>query len=274
MEQKDFESRSPLNSGNFSKNNNIAGGLILVLIGIVILIKNLPGMAVYFPEWLLTWPVLLIVIGIFVGVKHNFRGAGWLVLMLIGSYFLLLHNNLISFDLRPYALPIALILIGISVMTKRNRRCRVRARHRWHERWQEQHAAGRGPAFKNTPEFITPDPAMEGNPEDYVNVNSVFGSVNKMILSKNFKGGKINCLFGGSEVNLAQADFEGKVVLNVSISFGGAEITIPSNWNVQNEVSVILGGLDDKRRIVPGGEAVKTLVLQGSVLCGGIEIRS
>lgn len=270
MEQKDFERRSPLNPGNFPKNNNIAGGLVLVLIGIVILIKNLPGMAVYFPDWLLTWPVLLIVIGVFVGVKHNFRGAGWLILMLIGGYFLLLHNNLISFDLRPYALPIALILIGISVMIKRNRRCRVRSRHHWHE----HNAARRAAAFKSTPEFITPDPVMEGNPEDYVNVNSVFGSVNKMILSKNFRGGKINCLFGGSEVNLTQADFEGKVVLNVSISFGGAEITIPSNWNVQNEVSVILGGLDDKRRIVPSGEAVKTLVLQGSVLCGGIEIRS
>jgi len=271
MEQKDFERRSPLNSGNFPKNNNIAGGLVLVLIGIVILIKNLPGMAVYFPEWLLTSPVLLMVIGIFVGVKHNFRGAGWLVLILIGGYFLLLHNNLISFDLRPYALPIALILIGISVMIKRNRRCRVRGRH---HHWHEHHAARRAAAFKSMQEFTPADPVMEGNPEDYVNVNSVFGSVNKMTISKNFKGGKINCLFGGSEVNLAQADFEGRVVLNVSISFGGAEITIPANWNVQNEVSVILGGLDDKRRIIPGGEPVKTLVLQGSVLCGGIEIRS
>lgn len=266
MEQKDFETRKPMNASNFPKNNNVLGGLVLVLVGIVILIKNIPGVAQLFPAWLFTWPVLLIVVGLGIGFTHKFRGAGWLILLAIGGYFLAFHNGLINFNPKPFILPLVLIAIGVSVMVKRNRRRRCGGFNK--ERWRE-HVANKyaqQPASDNEP--------LQGNAEDFINVNSVFSSVERTVLSKSFKGGKINCLFGGTEVNLAQTDFEGVVVLNVSISFGGAEITVPANWQVQNEISVILGGLDDKRRIMPAGDPVKTLILQGSVLCGGIEIRS
>jgi predicted membrane protein len=271
MEQKEFETRRPMQSSNTPKNNNVLGGLVLVLIGLVILIKNIPSIAALFPYWLFTWPVLVMIVGIGVGLTHRFRGIGWLIIMAVGAYFLAYQNGMVTFNPKPFILPLVLIAIGISVMMKRNRRKHC-------NRFRRPNFEHQSPGFHVPPVPVPPTSGLgestSNNGEDILNVNSVFSSVDRTVLSKCFKGGKINCLFGGTEINLAQADFNGTVVLNLSISFGGAEITIPSNWQVQNEISVILGGLDDKRRFVPSSEPVKTLILQGSVLCGGVELRS
>ena len=43
----------------------VFAGIIIVIVGAAMLAKE---MGVYFPEWLFSWPMLLIVIGLYVGV--------------------------------------------------------------------------------------------------------------------------------------------------------------------------------------------------------------
>jgi len=94
-------------------------------------------------------------------------------------------------------------------------------------------------------------------------------------LSKTFKGGRISSMFGGVDIDLTQADIQGEVVIDISVTMGGIKLVIPPHWQLRSEVSTVLGGMDDARPMPQGGFSTdKILVLKGSVLMGGIEIRA
>jgi predicted membrane protein len=245
------------------EHNHKWGGVILIIIGVLFLLSKIPETAHWFPHWFLSWPVLLIGLGIFTGVKSRFRSPAWVILCLIGGYFLLYQNNWVSFNLRPYAVPVGIILLGILFIFKRNRRCTPR-HHGKFKHWQHP---GGNPA-NNVTEPIDAS-------EDIVNVSSIFGSVERNVFSKDFKGATISSVFGGAQVNFAQADFQGTAVVDVSIVFGGADIIIPSNWNLKNEISVVFGGIEDRRTVASNvHESGKTLIIRGDIVFGGIEIKS
>ena len=76
-------------------------------------------------------------------------------------------------------------------------------------------------------------------------------------------------------MNLSQADIKGRVELEITTIFGGTKLIVPANWEVKSEAVTIFGGLEDKRSIQPGDPTQeKILVLRGTVLFGGIEIKS
>ena len=58
--------------------------------------------------------------------------------------------------------------------------------------------------------------------------------------------------------------------------FGGVKLIVPPHWQVINQIDGVFHGVDDKRRAPAGAytEINKTLVLNGSAVFGGIEIRS
>jgi predicted membrane protein len=93
-------------------------------------------------------------------------------------------------------------------------------------------------------------------------------------VSKNFRGGEIVNFFGGSEINLMQADINGRVHLEVVQVFGGTKIIVPSNWTVHSEMVAIFGGIEDKRPPQLNVAAEKVLVIQGTSIFGGIDIKS
>ena len=74
---------------------------------------------------------------------------------------------------------------------------------------------------------------------------------------------------------MAQADIKGTAILEITTVFGGTKLIVPSNWEVKSEAVTIFGGLEDKRNmqtIINNSD--KILVLKGTVLFGGIEIKS
>lgn len=244
------------------EHNNKWGGVVLVIIGVLFLLNKIPATSGMFPHWFFTWPVLLIGLGLFTGIKNRFRSPAWIILLAVGGYFLMYEQDLVSLNLRPYAFPIGIILLGVFVILKKNRFNRHQHQHRFN-----RHHWGPGPG---NPEFAEADTS-----EDTVSISSTFGSVERNIFSKNFKGGSISSVFGGAQVNFTQADFQGTVVVDVSIMFGGADIIIPSNWNLKNEISVIFGGIEDRRTVAANiHESGKTLILKGNIMFGGIEIKS
>lgn len=115
-----------------------------------------------------------------------------------------------------------------------------------------------------------------GDREDYLDSVSIFGGVEKNIVSKDFKGGEVTTFFGGSSINMSQADIKDKAVLELTQVFGGAQLIIPSNWKLSSEVVSVFGGIEDKRAYHKdqGTEPVKTLILRGTSVFGGIEIKS
>ena len=82
-------------------------------------------------------------------------------------------------------------------------------------------------------------------------------------------------IFGGSEIDLTQADMQAPAVLEVTALFGGATLIVPSNWAIKSEAFTLFGGISDKRKIGPlTHSAQKTIILKGTMIFGGMEIKS
>lgn len=116
---------------------------------------------------------------------------------------------------------------------------------------------------------------FENYTEDSIKSFTFFSGVRKNIISKNFKGGKIKNLFGGTELDFTHADIAGVAVLDITQAFGEVKITIPKDWTVETRVSQVLAEVDDRRMAMEGMPAKqKVLVLEGGSVFAGIDIRS
>lgn len=257
-----------------NSSGKVWAGLIIAIIGALLLIDNI---GFNMPSWIFYWSNILIVIGLFIGVKHNFRNGSGIILIIIGAFFTLKEalDNFYDFDKLGW--PLLIIAIGLFLIFKPKSNCNKKAKwKRKEDKWKAGLAEHE--PFMANPEAdpnLNPDSEKKTNNLDYLDSVNVFGGSNQVVYSKNFKGGEITAVFGGSDVNLTQADFEGQVVIDVTAIFGGAKIIVPAGWHVKSEVTAIFGGLDDKRSMQPVTDGPKkVLVIKGVALFGGVDIRN
>jgi hypothetical protein len=233
-----------------NRSGGVMAGLIVVAVGVIFLAREA---GIYVPRWIVSWEMLIIAIGLFIGFKHSFRNMSWIVLVLLGSIFLI--DDIFPFsDISDYAWPMVIIAIGLVIMFKAGKK-----NTDW-KQWQAEHAT--------THNFA----------DDFIDSTVVFGGVKKNVISKNFIGGDVTTVFGGTDINLMQADIQGKIVLDLTQIFGGTKLIVPPNWKIQTEDLVaIFGGVEDKRPQLSDTSSVdpnKVLILKGTCLFGGIDIKS
>ena len=236
-----------------NRHNGKWTGIFILIIGVAALLK---AMVTDFPDWVFSWQMLLIALGFFIGLRHNFRGVAWFILLLVGGVFLL-RDIYPEFSFNRFVWPVVLIAVGLFIV--------ARSRKRW-ESGKENTGSDTDPLFESGTQI---------NKDDFVSSTSIFGGAKKIIISKNFKGGDLVNVFGGTELDLSQADFTGTAFIEMTTIFGGTKMLVPSNWSVKSEVVTIFGGIEDKRRMQTVTETPdKTLVLRGTVIFGGIDIKS
>jgi predicted membrane protein len=264
MEQNNFE-RQQINRGS-----RVWSGLFLLAAGFLLLAYK---MGAPIPGWIFTWPVLLMVIGLFVGIKSRFHNPGAFIMILIGAVFFA-DQSIPGIDFHNYIVPVILIGIGFMFLFRPRGSSCTRHQH-WDRRRQRiNRRFGMPPenGANGPTSFAAEQPGMNDNAE-YLDVVSVFGGIKKNIQSKNFKGGEVVSFMGGSEINFMQADIQHPVELEVNNVFGGTKLIIPSNWDVKSDISAVFGGVDDKRtfqNMVP--DTNKIIRLTGSCVFGGIEV--
>lgn len=270
MNEHELENKIEDRWGEFDRHRGqgrIWAGLFLLIIGGFLLLKTLN--IILFPVWFFSWPMILIALGLFTGLRHGFRGGAWMVLLLVGGIFLINQVDP-SLQLGRYIFPFIIMAIGLMFIV-RPRRNHWRRWERYQRReWRDARRAG-----EQVPASGTESEPLSADRRDFVDITAVFSGVKKNIVSKNFKGGDIVSFMGGSEINLTQADFTGQVKIDATNVFGGTKLIIPPTWYVQNDIAAIFGGVEDKRfanGIVP--DINKTLILDGTCMFGGIEIRS
>ncbi|WP_411273320.1 LiaF transmembrane domain-containing protein [Daejeonella sp.] len=249
-------------------------GIILLGVGCILLLRTLD--IFYIPGWVLSWPVLMIVIGCFIGSRQGFDHPSAFVPLIIGVIFL--SNRILpDMDLSRFFWP--LLVIGFGVWMIMGRKTPKINNLSWNKKSREESysvsntetdTAGAGPGDPLNPDLAASAPY----PEDLIESVSIFGGVKKNIVSKNFRGGEIINFFGGSEINLMQADINGRINLEVVQVFGGTKIIVPANWTVHSEMVAIFGGIEDKRPPQLNVAAEKVLVIQGTSIFGGIDIKS
>lgn len=276
MDKEEFERRIEERWGRKGRRirnerGRVWGGLFMLIIGTVLLLK-VSG-TILFPAWVFTWPVLLIVIGLFSGVRHRFRGIGWLFPLAIGVIFLA-DNLSPDMRLRPYLWPILLIAAGLFVIFRPKNRCRRGG--------PDDNDFESQKTFDDKAVIVPHEEEKQSSDwrqattdrNDVIDATAVFGGVKKNILSKTFKGGDVTTFMGGAEINLSQADFNGKAVIDCFNMFGGTKLIIPPDWEVQSDVVAIFGGVDDKRPPATTSAPAKVLYLDGTCIFGGLEIKS
>lgn len=109
--------------------------------------------------------------------------------------------------------------------------------------------------------------------EDFINTSTLFGSVQRTILSKNFKGGKVINLFGSTEIDFTQADITGIVELDISQAFGEITLAVPKDWRVEADIAHICSTVDEDRSYENRGyNSNKVLLLKGLSMLAVVDI--
>jgi hypothetical protein len=166
--------------------------------------------------------------------------------------------------------------------------------HDWHnkwnqrdwERWQRRRHRRGYPGYPDQgPNPGSPNQEMNApenqgynsksfSSEDYIDATTVLGGIHKNILSKNFNGGDITIFMGGAEINLSQADIQGTAALDITQIMGGTKIIVPSNWEIRSQLTSVFGNIEDKRQNIGVTDPQKVLIIDGTSVFGGIEIRN
>jgi len=246
----------------------ILGGLLIVAIGVLFLVKEL---GIEMPFWLVSWKTLLIAVGLITVLKHKFRSAWGYTLMIIGGIFMA-ADFYPQVNLTSLLLPIGIIIVGLFIMIKP----RKYFKHEYHQKhWRKwkNHYQYNNNWQKHHHHYYD---QTEDSTEDFVTSFVYMGALKKNILSKTLKGGNIKTRFSGVELNLSQADFQGQIVFEIDQMFGGLELIIPAHWEVKSELSTGFSSVEDNRMMKPSVnvEEPKTLILRGSNYFGGIEIKN
>lgn len=275
------------------KNNdgNIAFGFIILGIGIILLLRKA---GVFIPGWVTTWPMILIAIGTFAIIKHEFKSFFGFVLLFLGTFFLLRNEFDFDFGLSRFIWPIGLIALGLYLIFQKQRESKVmeNIRRDWESKRQAKTGYSKSYVEEATiiDENANTSSSAQGSQStsnsgftrttgtafaDRLNIDAIFSGVNRKLMTKNFEGGKITAAFGGIDLDLTSADFNGVITIQVDIIFGGVKMIVPPHWDIRTEVSNIAAGIEDKRYFREGGvDPNKIVVLKGTILFGGLEIKS
>lgn len=263
-----------------SKKNNGQGrvwaGVIILGIGLVLLAGQL-GMGYLFPRWLFSWPMILIIIGLMIGGSSNFKNPAALILIGIGTVFSLQRN--FDFNIGKLIIPLFLTGLGVWLLIDKNKSYSKKNRFRksYSTDWQAAKQAEEQSTYEGAESTFSESYSNTGNvtDNDFLNSTAIFSEEKKTVVSRNLQGGDIVNIFGGTDINLIQADIKGPIVIDIFQLFAGTKIIVPSNWRLHSKVVSVFGEVDDRRFIqeAPKDEE-KIVYLKGTSIFGGITIKS
>ncbi|MBL0175757.1 MAG: hypothetical protein IPP94_10900 [Ignavibacteria bacterium] len=223
-------------------------GAIVITIGIVFMLQNI-GVVVA-NDVLRWWPLLLIAAGVFrliVGGQDGSRFWG-VILLAAGLIFVPKFTVPLGwgFELNLGYVWWPLLLIGIGGFII----------------WKGiEHRRAMANAGVET-----------GDGEEYVNGSAVMGAWERRISSRQFRGGELNTMMGGIDLDLRAAAMAGaEARLSVSAFMGGIKIRIPQGWAVDARVTPFMGGVEDNS-FTPQQPGAPLLIVTGTAFMGGVEI--
>ena len=244
--RQDRDERHQLrHEGHYLHNNRAIIGVILVLAGLFLVMRNTGFFPDFIDHVIFSWPMLLVTIGLVITLGSSGSKTSGIIVMAVGAFFLLPQIFRQTFNVDMFWPSIFIIIGVIFIFTKR-------------KGWN---SVNTGPVVG----------------DDYIDYVHVFSGGERQIVSENFRGGKVTAIFGGSEIDLTKAKLvPGVSELEIACVFGGATIIVPDDWNVKIEVVPVLGGFGDLRKLLPGRtvDTTRQLVIKGAVVFGGGEIKS
>jgi predicted membrane protein len=228
--------------------SRVVFGAFIILIGLFALLDNLH----VFDSRLVQpfWPLVFVAMG---GLHlanarrpKNFLYGG--VFIVLGAGMTLNNLGIIHFRMQDLW-PVLLIMVGLNVLMRTSARGVDGRRLAGMQRGQRDERFEHGAS---------------------IDASAMMSGLVLKNDSQEFAGGEINAVMGAVEIDLRQAAIATEAVLHLSIIMGGVEIRVPREWSVTVHGTPMLGGIEDKTMppLTPG----KRLVIEGSVIMGGVEI--
>lgn len=220
-------------------------GAVLLTIGVLWTLDNLGLVdSDRILDW---WPVAVIAFGL-----AKLLGIGTPKSMMTGGFFTLVGLVLLGAQLDLYHIniwklwwPTLLMFVGASILMRSLR--------------SGGDAGGSGGS---------------ANDDSYIRSFAMMGGTKVRVTSNAFRGGEPSAVMAGVEYDLRGATpASDTVVLDVFAMWGGIEIVVPPDWRVAVEVTPLMGGVEDNS-LPPAGPARTTLVVRGTVVMGGVEIKT
>lgn len=224
-------------------------GILLIIAGLILIVKKsamLPEPLDHFiDDIIFSWQMLLIAIGVITLLSSDNKTPG-IVMISVGGFFLIPELFTDFFRSFNFFWPALFIVLGVVLLLNSKR-------------------------IVKKLDFST------SNRADYIDNVNIFSGAERQVVTENFQGGKITSIFGGGEVDLTRSSLApGENTIEITCIFGGTTIIVPDNWNVIIEVTPILGGFSDSRKL--RGDVIRdntrALVIRGTVIFGGGEIKS
>jgi len=254
-------SPSPSSSPSRFTGRTVAG-CVLVLLGVLFTLDNFG--IVEARQVFRFWPLFFVTVGAVAfsrGRLPEQRVAGVLI-MAFGGLLLLRTLGVLPFRFRLRDLWPLFLIFGGGFLVWGSLRSRERALAR---------ALGGG--------------GTEAAGTRRLNAFAVMGGGERVVRGSDFEGGEVTAIMGGFEIDLRQAGMAGDTAeIEIFTLWGGVDLKVPEDWNVVLDAVPILGGISNTARNggsgsgsgsgSPGASGRKTLLVRGTVIMGGIEIKN
>jgi hypothetical protein len=210
-------------------------GVLVVLVGTVLLAQT-TGVADVAIVWTYV-PALFVLFGLFALVVSGFRNVvGPLLVVAVAGAWQLVTLGYLSVAQVLQLWPLLIVLFGASIVLGQ---------------------------YRSRTHSVT---------ESYVHSLAVFGGSDKRATGL-FTGSDLTAIFGGTSLDLRDVTLEDRpVYVSATALFGGVEIVVPREWNVQMDVLPILGGASDDRPRREHEHDEIDLVVTGFAAFGGVVV--
>jgi predicted membrane protein len=262
--------------------HGIIVGTVLILLGGALIGRNLGLIPQNFHSVIVSWQMLLIVTGIISMVKHRTFHFHGLAMFCIGVFFIIpklarffpstfhcIDEGSFTSVYWPVLLIICGLIIVLHIPVSRRQRCYSRRQfHRYYDnRFNEKNSF-----FGDRKQSWDAENCSQ---EENFSRTCIFGSGRYTVVDVEFKGGTVQAIFSGIELDLRKTNLpEGETILNVEAIFGGIEVFVPDSWYIEVAIESVLGGIDDSRRTGGIVDSTRKLIIKGSAVFGGVEIKN
>ncbi|MDR3706357.1 MAG: LiaF-related protein [Paludibacteraceae bacterium] len=265
---------------------------LLIIAGALLLCNKLNIIPARYSDALISWQMLLILIGVLGLVKRHFYNS--IILISLGVFFIIpeigkVPNNFIgtvSPDFVHIYWPVLLIVAGVLMLIRwifpHKRRYKI-----FEGEFSDRAKYYQG-EFSDRAKYYHPRRHYHSNrrcgenrkygESGFIDKNSMFESGEHIVLDPEFKGGTVNTAFGETKLDLRKTNLaEERTEIEINVAFGSVTIFVPEDWNVQLNVNSMFGAFQDKRLVKNSDtntNSSKILVIYGSILFGGGELRN
>jgi predicted membrane protein len=234
--------------------------ILLIVVGILFLVVNTGIIPTIYKPLFESWPLWVFFGGVFFLIQRSWFMS--VALLTLGTFYLIPQIGLANPALQIPAnftkvyWPALLVIAGIYIVLS-SLLCPKRSCSRKY--------------FDHTD--IT---TSHVNTEDgFLYIKSGFDSRRHIVMDPVLKGGYIETGFGEVVVDLRKTKLaEGKTYLKIHVSFGSAQLIVPSDWNVSIVGDSAFGSFVDARMSpIYNSESNSTLVIEGKCSFGECRIR-